>query len=233
MLIRTRRDLEKLLSLRSQGQPVIGAMLSVEGLHALEGDVANLDRLYDAGFRMLGLVHHFDNDMAGSAHGVDKHGLTDKGRALIGLAVQRGMIIDLAHASEQTIDDVVAITDRPVVASHTGVRGTCDTARNLADRHIKAIARSGGVIGIGIYELATCGKAMHDTVRAVRYVVDLVGIEHVALGTDFDGSTETFVDATGLPLLTEALLADGFTLPQIRATMGENALRVFRQTLPP
>jgi microsomal dipeptidase-like Zn-dependent dipeptidase len=233
MLIRTRRDLEELVSLRSQGQPVIGALISLEGVHALQGDVANLDRLYDAGFRMLGLAHHFDNDMAGSAHGVDKHGLTDKGRALVKRAVQRGMIIDLAHASERTIDDVVAVTDKPVVASHTGVRGTCDTARNIADRHIQAIARSGGVLGIGIYGLATCGKTMQDTVRAVRYVVNLVGIEHVALGTDFDGSTETVVDATGLPLLTEALLADGFTPPQIRAMMGENALRVFRQTLPP
>jgi membrane dipeptidase len=233
MLVRTRRDLEKLVSLRSQSQPVIGAMLSLEGLHALEGDVANIDRLHAAGFRMLGLVHLFDNDMAGSAHGVGKHGLTDKGRGLVKLAVQHGMIIDLAHASEQTIDDVIAMVDTPVVASHGGVRGTCDTARNLADRHIQAIARSGGVVGIGIYKWATCGNTMQDTVRAVRYVVDLAGIEHVALGTDFDGAVETVVDATGLPLLTEALLADGFTPPQIRAMMGENALRVFRQTLPP
>jgi microsomal dipeptidase-like Zn-dependent dipeptidase len=231
MPIRTRRDLAELLSLRSQGRPVIGALLSLEGAHALEGDVANLDRLYDAGFRMLGLAHHFDNDMAGSAHGVDKYGLTDKGRVLVQRALQLGMIVDLAHASEKTIDDVIAMADRPVVASHTGVRATCDTARNLADRHIQAIARAGGVIGIGIYELATCGKTMRDTVRAVRHVVNLVGIEHVALGTDFDGSTEVMVDATGLPLLTEALLADGFTLAQIKAMMGENALRVFRQAL--
>lgn len=197
------------------------------------GDVANIDRLHDAGFRMLGLVHLFDNDMAGSAHGTDKHGLTDKGRGLVKLAVQHGMIIDLAHASEQTIDDVVAMVDTPVVASHGGVRGTCDTARNLADRHIQAIARNGGVVGIGIYKWATCGNTMQDTMRAVRYVADLVGIEHVALGTDFDGAVETVVDATGLPLLTEALLADGFTPPHIRAMMGENAMRVFRQTLPP
>lgn len=233
MLVRTQRDLEMLVALRSQGQPVIGAMLSLEGLHALEGDVANLERLHAAGFRVLGLVHLFDNDMAGSAHGVDKHGLTDKGRALVQRAVQRGMIIDLAHASEQTIDDVIALVDTPVVASHGGVRGTCDTARNLADRHIQAIARNGGIVGVGIYKWATCGKTMQDTVRAIRYVVNLVGIEHVALGTDFDGAVETVVDATGLPLLTEALLADGFTPPQIRAMMGENALRVFRQTLPP
>lgn len=231
--IRTRRDLEKLMSLRAQGQPVIGAMLSLEGLHALEGDVANLERLHDAGFRMLGLVHLFDNDMAGSAHGIGKQGLTDKGRALVKLAVQRGMIIDLAHASGQTIDDIVATLDKPVVVSHGGVRATCDTARNLADRHIQAIARSGGVVGIGIYQWATCGKTMQDAVKAIRHVVNLVGIEHVALGTDFDGAVETVVDAAGLPLLTEALLAGGFTPAQIGALMGENALRVFRQTLPP
>ena len=232
-LIRTRRDLEKLVALRGQGQPVIGAMLSLEGLHALEGDVANLERLHDAGFRMLGLAHLFDNDMAGSAHGVGKQGLTGKGRALVERAVRRGMIIDLAHASGQTIDDVIAMVDTPVVSSHGGVRGTCDTARNLADRHIQAIARSGGVVGLGIYQWATCGTTMQDVVKAVRHVVNLAGIEHVALGTDFDGAVETVVDATGLPLLTEALLADGFTPQQIRALMGENALRVFRQTLPP
>jgi microsomal dipeptidase-like Zn-dependent dipeptidase len=232
-LIRTRRDLEKLVALRGQGQPVIGAMLSLEGLHALEGDVANLERLHAAGFRMLGLAHLFDNDMAGSAHGVGKQGLTGKGRGLVEWAVQRGMIIDLAHASGQTIDDVIAMVDTPVVSSHGGVRGTCDTARNLSDRHIQAIAGSGGVVGLGIYQWATCGTTMQDVVKAVRHVVNLAGIEHVALGTDFDGAVETVVDATGLPLLTEALLADGFTPQQIRALMGENALRVFRQTLPP
>jgi membrane dipeptidase len=231
-LIKTRADLETLIANRQQGKQVIGGLLSLEGTHALEGNPANIDTLYNAGFRMLGLVHLMDIDMAGSAHGVSRHGLTDKGRIMLQRALDLNMIIDLAHASEQTIDDVLEIVDRPVVVSHGGVRATCDTARNLADRHIKAVAKTGGVIGIGIYEYAVCGKTFADTVRAIRHVVNLVGIEYVALGTDFDGATETMVDATGLVLLTEALQKADFSAEEIRAIMGQNAIRVLRSTLP-
>jgi microsomal dipeptidase-like Zn-dependent dipeptidase len=223
-------DLETLLAVRARGEPVIGAMLGLEGAHALEGDAANTDVLFAAGFRMIGLVHLFDNEMAGSSHGEEEYGLTDEGREVVRRALSAGMIIDLAHASEQAIDDTLAMVDRPVVASHGGVRGTCDTARNLADRHIRAIASTGGVIGIGVYKYATCGKKLEDTVEAMRYVADLVGVEHVALGSDFDG-TKTMIDVTGLVMLTQALLDGGFTEEEIGAIMGGNALRVFRRTL--
>ncbi len=231
-IIKTKDDLTAVLDARQQGERTIGAMLSLEGAHALEGDVANFDKLYAAGFRMLGLVHLFDNDMAGSAHGVDRYGLTDQGRELVKRAMDKGVIIDLAHASEQTIDDVLALANQPVIASHGGVRGTCDTTRNIHDRHVKGIAASGGIIGIGIYEYATCGETLEDTVRAMRYVTDLVGIEHVAVGSDFDGLVKTVVDASGLPMLTAALLQGGFNEPEIAAIMGGNALRVFQQILP-
>lgn len=231
-LILNQRDLEELVAARARGERIIGAMLGLEGVHALEGDPANVDRLFDAGVRMLGLLHHFDNTMAGSAHGVDKYGLTDKGRKLIKLALSRDMIIDLAHASPQTIDDILAMVDRPVVFSHGGVRGTCDTARNLSDSHIRGIANTGGIIGIGLFPYATCGKTLNDTVRAMRYVADLVGVEHVALGSDFDGAVTTVVDSSGLVMLTEALLQKGFSEAEIVAILGGNALRVFRQTLP-
>ena len=181
---------------------------------------------------MLGLAHFFDNAMCGSAHGQGMYGLTEKGREMIHRALARGMIIDLAHASPQTIDDVLAMVDRPVIASHGGVRGTCDTVRNLADKHIIGIAKSGGVIGIGLYKYATCGKTLDDAVRAMRYVADLVGVEHVALGSDFDGATTTVVDASGLVMLTQALMQAGFTEEEIAAIMGGNALRVFLKTLP-
>lgn len=230
-IILNRNDLKSLLTARQAGNQVIGALLSLEGAHALEGKPENINKLYDAGFRMLGLVHLFDNEMAGSTHGVEQYGLTENGRIMLKRALSLNMIIDLAHASSQTLDEVLEIIDRPVMASHGGVRGTCDTARNLSDRHIKAIAATGGVIGIGVYEYATCGKTMEDTVRAMQYVVDLVGIKHVALGSDFDGAT-TVVDATGLVLLTEALHKAGFTAHEVKAIMGKNALRVFRQTLP-
>ena len=231
-LILNQRDLEDLVAARARGERIIGAMLGLEGVHALEGDPANVEHLFEAGVRMLGLLHHFDNAMAGSAHGVDKYGLTDKGRELIKLALARDMIIDLAHASPQTIDDVLAMADRPVVCSHGGVRGTCDNVRNLSDRHIRGIAATGGVIGIGLYRWATCGKTLDDTVRAMRYVADLVGVEHVALGSDFDGAGTTVVDSSGMAMLTEALLQEGFSEEEIAAIMGGNALRVFRQTLP-
>lgn len=231
-IIRNRDDVSSLMAARQQDKQITGAMLSLEGAHALEGNPNNIDTLYNAGFRMLGLVHLFDNEMAGSSHGVEKHGLTDKGRIMVQRAISLGIIIDLAHASAQTIDEILAMTNKPVMASHGGVRGTCDTARNLEDRHIRGIAATGGVIGIGLYKYATCGRTMQDTVKAMRYVADLVGIEHVALGTDFDGATETVVDATGLVLLTEALQKGGFSDRDIMAIMGGNALRVFNKTLP-
>lgn len=230
-LISNRQDLEALVAARQRGEPIIGALLSLEGAHALEGDPAHIEQMFEAGFRMLGLVHLFDNAMAGSAHGKEKYGLTEKGRKMVQRALALDMIIDLAHASPQTIDDVLAMADRPLLASHGGVRGTCDSVRNLTDRHIRGIARTGGVIGIGIYKYATCGKTLEDTARAMRYVADLVGVEHVALGTDFDGAT-TVVDASGLVMLTQALMQAKFTEVEIAAIMGGNALRVFRQTLP-
>jgi microsomal dipeptidase-like Zn-dependent dipeptidase len=103
--------------------------------------------------------------------------------------------------------------------------------RNLADEHIRGIAGTGGVIGIGLYEYATCGKTLEDTVRAMRYVADLVGVQHVALGSDFDGSA-AIINVSGLPMLTEVMLKAGFTEKEIAAIMGGNALRVFRQALP-
>jgi len=230
-MIKNQDDLASLITAREQGKPIIGALLSLEGAHALEGNPENIDILFNAGFRMLGLVHLMDNAMAGSAHGEEQHGLTDKGRVMLQRALKLGMIIDLAHASAQTIDEVLQIVDQPVVASHGGVKATCDTVRNLEDRHIRGIAETGGVIGIGLYEYATCGKTLGDTVRAIRYAVDLVGIEHVALGSDFDGATETVVDATGLVLLTEALQMAGFSDNDIRVIMGNNALRVLRKNL--
>ncbi|MCJ7771689.1 MAG: membrane dipeptidase, partial [Desulfobacterales bacterium] len=100
----------------------------------------------------------------------------------------------------------------------------------LTDQHIRAIAKNGGVMGIGLFTYATCGKKVEDTVRAMRYVADLVGVEYVALGSDFDGATTVF-DASGLGLLTQALLEDGFDKKEIMAIMGGNVLRVLRQTL--
>lgn len=229
--ITNQQDLTELLEERASGKPVIGVMLSLEGAHALEGDLANLDRLYAQGFRIIGLTHFFDNEISGSAHGKKKGGLTPLGRLFVERAQALGIVIDLAHASLPAIDDTLAISKRPVIVSHAGVRGTCDTVRNLSDQQLRNLASSGGVIGIGLFKLATCGKTLEDTVNAMRHVADLVGVQHVALGSDWDGSTAV-VDASGLTLLTEAMLKGKFSPEEVAAIMGSNVLRVLRQTLP-
>jgi microsomal dipeptidase-like Zn-dependent dipeptidase len=119
------------------------------------------------------------------------------------------------------------------VVSHTGVRATCDSPRNLSDRHIEAIAAQGGVIGVGLWERAVCGTTPAAAAQAMRHVADLVGVEHVALGTDFDGTVSVPIDAAGLPYLTAALLEAGFSPTDVRKIMGGNVVRVLRRTLPP
>jgi len=231
-LIRSGADLRRLLTARAGGQPVTGALLALEGAQSLEGGLQNLDVLYAAGFRMLGLVHFFDNAVGGSVHGERQGGLSEFGRAVLRRAEQLGMLVDVAHASAALVDDVLALATRPVLSSHGGVRGTCDNRRNLSDAQVRTIAASGGVIGIGFWPRATCGDDVAAIVRALRYAVDLVGVDHVALGSDFDGAVQVPFDVSGLPLLTGALLEAGFTAAEIEKLMGGNVLRVLQAVLP-
>jgi len=150
VIVRSRSDVDTLIARRAANEDgVVGALLGIEGAHALDGDLANLGRLVDAGVRLIGLAHFFDNDFAGSAHGMKKGGLTPMGRALVAEIDRRGLLLDLAHSSEATIRDVLALATRPPLVSHTGVKGTCPNARNLSDDELRAIAAAGGVIGIG------------------------------------------------------------------------------------
>ncbi len=234
VLVKNARELEQLLARREE-QPErapVGAMLALEGAHALEGDLDKLDLLYDAGFRIIGLSHFFDNEAGGSAHGVDKGGLTPFGRELVRRVQEKRMLIDLAHASPRVVDDVLEITSAPVIASHTGLRGTCDNTRNLSDEHARGIAATGGIMGIAMFEQAVCGTTIADTARAIRYGADLVGVDYFAIGSDFDGAITAPIDASGLALLTEALIEQAFTRKEIAKIMGNNALRVLRQALP-
>jgi len=229
-LVKTGEQLDRYLSDAPAGQATAG-LLAVEGAHALDGELANLDLLFEAGFRMLGLAHFFDNPFAGSAHGFGQ-GLTRGGQTLVERAEGRGMIIDLAHASPATVDDVLAMATRPVVASHTGMRGVVDSVRNLSDEQARGIARTGGVIGIGFWPRAAGGHGISSIVRSIRYAVDVAGLDHVALGSDWDGAVPVPFDAAGIVQLTDALLADGFDEREIRAIMGLNALRVLGAVLP-
>jgi microsomal dipeptidase-like Zn-dependent dipeptidase len=232
VLVRSRPDLEALLERRARAPRVVGAVLGIEGAHALESDLANLEVLFDAGFRMIGLTHFFDNEFAGSAHGVEKGGLAELGRQLLRRMEERGILVDLAHASPATIDEVLSLATRPTVVSHGGVKGTCDNVRNLSDDHLRAIAAGGGVIGIGYWPTAVCGTEPRHIVAALRHVVDLVGDDHAALGSDYDGATTVGFDTSRLEALTQQMLDEGLPPESIRKILGGNSLRLLRQTLP-
>ncbi len=228
-LIRT----DGLLVDRRNGDAVVGALLSIEGLHDLEGDIGNLDDLYAAGFRMAGLAHFFDNDIAGSMHGLAKGGLTPLGREAVRRMEVLGMVVDVAHASHAAVADVLAMATRPVVSSHGGVQATCKVNRNLTDDEVKGIAGTGGLVGIGYWDGAVCSTTPQAIATAITHVRDLVGIEHVGLGSDFDGSTTTGFDASQVAAVTQALLDAGFSEDDVRKVMGGNVLRVLHAGLAP
>jgi membrane dipeptidase len=232
VVIESAADLSSYLEHRRSNRRLTAGLLSIEGAHALDGKLENLDVLYRAGYRMMSPSHFFDNDIGGAAAGVHKTGLTGKGREWVRQMEARRMIIDLAHASAQTIDDVLTITSRPIVVSHTGVKGTCDNHRNLTDEQIRAVAAKGGLIGIGYWDTATCGTDARAIVKAMRYVSDRVGVEHVALGSDFDGAITAPFDTTGLVEITDAMLEAGYSEQETRMIMGENAIRFLQANLP-
>src|ERR1700722_3109848 len=177
-------------------------------------------------------THFTDTEVGGSSSGQRKGGLTALGREWVRAMEAKGMLIDLAHSSPTTVRDVTSMASKPVIVSHTGVKGTCNNTRNLSDDEMIAVTRTGGVIGIGYWETAVCGRDADAIAQAILYATRIVGGEHVALGSDFDASTTTPFDATGIPLITDALLRQGLSEHEIRLVMGENVLRVLSQTLP-
>lgn len=225
-VVRSGADVRRLLADRAGGRRVTGALLSIEGLQNLEGRLGNLDRLHAAGFRMAGLAHFFDNEVAGSMHGLNKGGLTPLGRQVVRAMEAKGMIVDIAHSSHAAVAEILAMARRPVVSSHGGVQATCDVNRNLTDEEIKGVARTGGLVGIGYWDAAVCDLRPAAIAAAIAHVRDLVGIDHVALGSDFDGAVTTGFDTAGLVNLTQALVDRGFTDEEIAKVMGGNVLRL-------
>jgi len=231
--VSTPENIDALLASRRGKMPPVGAMLSIEGLHGLEGKLANLDKLYAAGFRMAGLTHFFDNDLAGSMHGLKKGGLTPIGRQVVAAMEAKGMIVDIAHCSNACVADILKMARRPVVSSHGGVQATCKVNRNLSDAQIRGVAATGGLIGIGYWDAAVCDTSPASIAKAMKHVRDLVGIQHVALGSDYDGATTVRFDTSKLAQVTQALIDAGFSDDEIRAAMGGNAIRVLKAGLVP
>lgn len=167
------------------------------------------------------------------------HGLTSLGKKYILELNKKGIIIDVSHLSEKTFWDTAKVSQRPIVATHSCVYSICNHSRNLKDEQIKQIAKTGGVIGIcfssGFLNLNKKAD-VRDVIKHIKYIVDLVGIDYVSLGSDFDGVREEKIpkDLNGIKAignLKEGLYAEGFAREDISKIMGENWYRVLKQNL--
>ena len=216
---------------KSSPKQSVGVLLGTEGAHPLEGTLSNIDTMFLAGFRMFGLTHFFDNELGGSLHGVSQTGLTDFGRAAIKKMDELEIIIDLAHASEKMAWEVLEQSHRPQVVSHTGLKGACNTPRNYPDKLMQAIANKGGLIAIGFWEAATCDDSPLGIAKTIAYGINLVGAEHIALGSDWDGAVKS-IAADDIVAITDALLKIGVAESDIRKVMGENSINFLAQWLP-
>ena len=232
IVLQSRSDLRSLVERRKSGDRVVGGLYLIEGAHPLEGEIENLDKLFSQGLRISGLTHFFDNELGGSLHGVSGEGLTQFGKQVIKRAGELGIIIDIAHASPAMVRDVLLMSDRPVILSHGGIKGACDTSRNLGDELMLEIANRGGIIGIGYWESAVCDPSPAGIVRSIRYGIDLMGVDHVALGSDYDGAVTTTLDSSELAILTQTMMDEGFSEDDIRKVMGENVKRFLLENLP-
>jgi|TARA_B110000116_G_scaffold126123_1_gene109327 membrane dipeptidase len=232
MLIESQSDLKQFMIKRELNPTLIGALIGTEGSHALDGDLNNIERLYNKGFRMMSLHHFFDNKLGGSLHGITGQGLTDFGRQSIVEMLRLNIIIDVSHSSENVVKDVLDITNRPIVVSHTGFNGHCESPRNINDGLMQSIAKKGGLIGVGFWDGAVCDNTPKSVAEAIVYGIELIGVDHVALGSDFDGAITPGFDSSELVAITHELLELGLSDFQIRKVMGGNMFAFLQQNLP-
>jgi microsomal dipeptidase-like Zn-dependent dipeptidase len=182
---------------------------------------------------MMSLQHFFDNALGGSLHGESNQGLTPFGQQAVDRMLSLGIMIDVAHSSEAVVQDLLADHSIPLIVSHTGFQGHCDSPRNISDDTMELITDAGGLIGVGFWDGATCGNNVDSIVGAIRYGIDRFGLDHIALGSDWDGAISAPFDAANIGQLTQGLLDAQFSEPEIRAVMGDNMVRFLKTHLPP
>jgi membrane dipeptidase len=217
---------------RAQRTGKIAAVLSIENGDALGGDLGLLDEFYRQGVRMLGLTWNPSNALADGALGHDHGGLTDFGRAVLRRMQALGIVVDVSHLSEASFWDAVGATRGPIIASHSDAAGLHQHPRNLTDGQLRAIASRGGVVGVNFFPDFLGEATLARVLDHIEYMVRVMGIDHVALGSDFDGIPRVpagLEDVSRLPNLTAGLVARGYSREQIRKILGGNALRVFRE----
>lgn len=234
-IIRSKSDLAGLLADRAAGATVVGGMLGAEGGHAFAGRIENYERMRDAGFRLIGLTHFFDNELGGSLHGeagTDGTGLSDFGREVVARMIADRMVIDLAHASPAMAREVLALPGARPIVSHTGVHGHCRTQRNFTDDILRGVAAKGGLVGIGFWDEVNCANTVAAIADSVVAAVALLGADHVSLGSDFDGAVTVPLDSSQLASLTQVLMDKGLDGSTIAKVMGGNMMRYLAEALP-
>ncbi len=220
-----------------QGKDQIGIILHLEGGEALGQDPGLLRVLYRLGLRSMGLTWNHRNLLAdGVLDETSGGGLSRLGREVLRLAEELGIIIDLAHIAPRAFFDVLEKTDKPVMVSHANVRRLCDHPRNLTDEQLTSLARHGGIIGFTLVpefiSQDPVSASLEHFVDHLVYASELIGVEHVALGSDFDGTEEPVLkDVSEWGKLEEALRARGFYPPEIEKITQNNSLHFLEQVL--
>lgn len=215
---------------RAEGK--IAAVLSVENGDAFGGEIRTLDGLHRRGVRMMALTWNPSNALGDGALGREHGGLTQLGKAVLRRMVELGIVIDVSHLSEASFWDAMREVEVPVVASHSNSAALHVHPRNLTDDQLRAIARKGGVVGVNFYPGFLGAATLERALDHILHMVRVMGADHVALGSDFDGISQAPVgleDVSKLPNLTAGLLARGMGAGDARKILGGNALRVFRQ----
>jgi len=224
---------------------IMAAILHFEGAEAIDPDLGNLDLYYEKGLRSLGLTWSRSNAFANGVPFAFPHspdtgpGLTGFGKELVKKCNYLGILLDISHLNEKGFWDVAEISDSPLVATHSGVHALCQSTRNLTDQQLDAVAASDGIIGVNFHVgfLRSDGKPDADTplsviVNHIDYIAERIGIDHVGLGSDFDGATmpNELGDVSGLPKLITSLIERGYAEDHLQKICNGNWLRVLELT---
>ena len=222
-----------LYRLKTEGKKAI--MLGIENGYAIGKDITNVERFRKRGVVYMTLCHNGNNDICGSARYNDENlGVSQFGEAVIREMNRTGMMIDLSHSGERSFYETLEISQMPVVCSHSSCRSLCDHPRNLTDDQIKAITRKGGVIQVCLYSgfLRSDREAnILDAIEHLNHIVNLAGVEHVGIGTDFDGDGGIIGcnDSSELINFTRRLMKERYSEDDIRRIWGGNFLRVMEE----
>ncbi len=215
---------------RAKGAGKLAAILVIENSEGVERSLNILRMLHRVGVRSIGLTHNPSTwAAAGNSEEESGGGLTRFGRELVKEMNRLGMLVDVSHIAERGFWDVLEVSEHPVIASHSNSKAVCPHPRNLSDEQIKALAQNGGVMGVTFVPsfIDANAPSLERLLDHVDHIVNLVGVDHVGIGSDFDGGGDLLADATEYPQITQGLLKRGYSAEAIRKILGENHLRVF------